>query len=141
MLTKNNGISGGSVVVSPSSILAGFDDVLRSTPTGTACSTFPNNNNLDIMDVHQVGGTSNGDSILTFSPLNDVELRRRTRNNAILAKIQELEANASLQAARSERLRMMKVSESQKDKVLKKGSAIKFSYHVLWQNIKKLHNS
>ncbi|CAL8111588.1 unnamed protein product [Orchesella dallaii] len=74
---------------------------------GTFVGTFGDGN----MDGLQVAGTSAssiGDSLITFSPLKDAELRRRARNNDILAKIQELEANACVQAARSERLRMMR---------------------------------
>jgi hypothetical protein len=40
----------------------------------------------------------------------DAEIRRRARNQEILEKLQQLETNASIYAARSERLKMMKVS-------------------------------
>lgn len=45
-----------------------------------------------------------------YSGPNVDENRRRARNQAILDKLQELETNTSIFAARSEQLRMMRVS-------------------------------
>ena len=126
MLAKSNGFGGDGIATATSfSIGGGFGDVFGTIPGssvgdigggesggsgGGAVTSASNNNNVDGL---LVTGTSSaiGDSIITFSPVKDAELRRRARNNAILAKIQELEANSSIQAARSERLRMMRVSE------------------------------
>lgn len=113
----SGGGGGDGVAIASSSIVdVGFSlDGFALPGTSTAQATN-NNNILDMNKFLLLGGSSIGDPISSsFKPqLHDMELHRRARNNAILAKIQELEANACVQAARSERLRMMRVSTREK---------------------------
>lgn len=125
-MTKGSGagiVGGSGDGVASSTIIGGssgtgFSSVFAVPGTSSGHATVTNNNNILDMDgfLGLAGGPSSaiiGDSISPLRPqLQDMELRRRARNNSILAKLQELEANACVQAARSERLRMMRVSES-----------------------------
>lgn len=126
--STGGGGGGDGVAVASSSILdVGFSLDGFALPGTSTAHTTNNNNILDMNKFVVLGGSSIGDPISSsFKPqLHDMELHRRARNNAILAKIQELEANACVQAARSERLRMMRVSA--RENPLKKSSSI-FSY-------------
>lgn len=79
-------------------------------PGTSSFAPHGNNNDFETPDAFRGFSPSIGNSV-TFRPQSDMEIHRKARNTAILAKIQELEANACVQAARSERLKMMRVSE------------------------------